>query len=86
MSAVRENENTNTNLLGMTPEGFAIRGFSPRDGSFFSNSQSRAGMRLAVIGPTVAANLFPGLDPVGLRFRIERVPFEVVGVTEAKGH
>jgi putative ABC transport system permease protein len=33
----------------------------------------------------VSTNLFPGVDPVGLRFRINMVPFEVIGVTEHKG-
>jgi len=38
-----------------------------------------------VLGPTVARNLFGKIDPVGLRVRIGRVPFEVVGVLAAKG-
>ena len=85
VSAVREEDNTNTNLLGIAPEGFAIRNFSLASGSFFDPGQSRASRRLAVIGPTVAENLFPGMNPVGQRFRIDRVPFEVLGVTEPKG-
>lgn len=85
VSAVRENENTNTTLLGMSPDGFSIRGVNLASGHFFSLEQSRAGRRLAVIGPTVAENLFPNMDPVGQRFRISRVPFEVTGVMEPKG-
>ncbi len=85
VSAVWETENTNTTLLGMSPEGLAIRDFSLASGCFFDQEQSRACRRLAVIGPTVAGNLFPGVDPVGQRFRINRVPFEVIGVTEPKG-
>jgi putative ABC transport system permease protein len=85
VSAVWETENTNTTLLGMSPAGFVIRDFSLASGYFFDQEQSRASRRLAVIGPTVAGNLFPGVDPLGQRFRINRVPFEVIGVTEAKG-
>ena len=65
VSAVWETENTNTTLLGMSPEGFAICDFSLASGSFFDREQSRACRRLAVIGPTVAGNLFPGVKPVG---------------------
>ena len=42
-------------------------------------------MRLAVLGATSAANLFGPEGPVGQRMRIGNVPFEVVGVLEAKG-
>jgi len=69
----------------MAREGFAIRNIRLASGRFFVPEEDRARRRLAVIGPTVAENLFPGIDPIGLQFRIGRVPFEVIGVTEPKG-
>jgi putative ABC transport system permease protein len=38
-----------------------------------------------VLGPTVAQKLFGTFDPVGEAFRIDRVPFTVIGVLESKG-
>ncbi len=80
-----ESENTNTNVLGMTSVGFRIRNISIALGRSFDQEENRARRRLAVLGPTVVKNLFGGIDPIGLRFRIGRVPFEVIGVTSQKG-
>jgi putative ABC transport system permease protein len=85
VSAVWEAENTNTTMLGMPREGFAIRNIKLARGRFFDPEEDRARRRLAVIGPTVAGNLFPGTNPLGMQFRIGRVPFEVIGLTEPKG-
>jgi len=41
---------------------------------------------VALIGQTVADNVFPGINPVGLRFRIRNVIFQVVGVLSVKGN
>jgi putative ABC transport system permease protein len=40
---------------------------------------------VAVIGPEVADELFPGRDPIGRTIRIGSYAFEVVGMTQAKG-
>jgi putative ABC transport system permease protein len=44
-----------------------------------------ANASVAVLGPTVAANLFGDGDPVGQSIKINGVPFRVIGVTAAKG-
>jgi putative ABC transport system permease protein len=75
----------NTTAVGMAPEGFSIRNFEVASGRPFTEAEDRARVRLAVLGPTVAVNLFGDSDPVGRLIRIERVPFEVVGVTKPKG-
>ena len=41
--------------------------------------------RVAVIGPEVAEELFPGLDPLGRTIRLGAESYQVVGVTVAKG-
>jgi putative ABC transport system permease protein len=41
--------------------------------------------RVAVLGSTVAEQLFPGQDPVGQQVRLRDVPFDIVGVLEVKG-
>lgn len=80
-----ESENTNTNVVGMEPDGFVIRNTIVASGRLFTSQESRARRRTAVLGPTVGRNLFGKTDPVGLRVRIGRVPFEVIGVLAAKG-
>jgi putative ABC transport system permease protein len=41
---------------------------------------------VALIGQTVAENVFPNINPVGLRFRIRNVIFQVGGVLASKGN
>jgi putative ABC transport system permease protein len=85
LSFRREDENANTNVVGITPEGFCIRNIAIAAGREFDAEENRARRRVAVLGPTAAANLFGRADPVGRRIRIGRVPFEVIGLTAPKG-
>lgn len=85
LAARFESENTNTNVVGMTPDGFRIRNIEVASGRSFDPEESRGRRRVAVLGPTVVKNLFGDIDPVGLSFRIGRVPFEVIGVAKPKG-
>jgi len=85
LAAEFESENTNTNVVGMTADGFRIRNIDIASGRFFDADESRGRRRVAVLGPTVVTNLFGDIDPIGLAFRIGRVHFEVIGVTRAKG-
>ena len=80
-----ESENANTNVIGMTPDGFRIRNIEVDSGRFFDTEESRGRRRVAILGPTVVRNLFGTDDPVGRKIRIGRVPFEVIGVTRPKG-
>jgi len=78
-------ENTNTLVLGTTPEGFGIRDINIAWGRNFTDEENRARRRVAVLGPTVAQNLFGSSDPIGCHIQIRRVLFEVIGVTVPKG-
>ncbi len=80
-----EAEMANTSVLGIDPEGLRIRNMAIASGRLFDQDECRGRRRVAIVGPTVVENLFLGSDPVGLTFRIGRVPFEVIGVTEPKG-
>jgi len=84
--AVRwEDETANTSVVGISPEGFRVRNITTASGRLFDADENKTKRRVAVVGPTVARNLFEGADPIGLQIRIGRVPFEVIGVTRAKG-
>jgi len=85
LAARFESENANTNVIGMTPDGFRIRNIEVDSGHFFDSEESRGRRRVAILGPTVVKNLFGIDDPNGQRIRLGRVPFEVIGVTHPKG-
>jgi putative ABC transport system permease protein len=81
-----DGQNWATSVQGTTPELFAIRTWRVASGSFFDAEDDAAGAKVAVLGRTVAQNLFgPYVDPVGEIVRVGHVPFEVVGVAAAKG-
>jgi putative ABC transport system permease protein len=79
------NQNWKTNVQGTTPEFLEIRNFKVASGTFFSTSDDSARARVAVLGQTVAANLFGSASPIGQTIRINAAPFRVVGVLESKG-
>jgi putative ABC transport system permease protein len=79
------NRNWNTTVIGTSPAYLELRNYKLADGTDFDNSDLNAYRRVAVIGPTVAENLFGNINPVGQTIRIGRLQFEVIGVTEVKG-
>lgn len=82
---VAGNQNWNTQVQGTTPEFLAIRNMSVDAGSFFTSQAVAARDRVAVIGSTVAASLFPNSSPIGQTIRINQSPFRVIGVLASKG-
>jgi putative ABC transport system permease protein len=69
----------------MGADGLHVRNFRLASGRVFDGDEARAATRVAILGPTAAANLFGSSDPVGLQIRIRKVPFEVIGLTVPKG-
>ncbi len=74
-----------TKVLGTSPAFPGVRRFVLQAGRFFDGEDDRAARRVAVLGSRVAETLFPGEDPTGRSIRIRGVPYEVIGVLEAKG-
>jgi putative ABC transport system permease protein len=74
-----------TKALGTTSSFFRIRDFGLAEGRFFAEDEDEGSARLAVLGATLAASLFPREDPIGQEIRIGQVTFEVVGTLIAKG-
>lgn len=78
--------NWNTDIIGTTPSYMDVRSWSLSDGFGFSDSDIRSSTRVALIGKTVAQNIFgEDIDPVGKTIRIKQSPFVVLGVLESKG-
>ena len=79
------NENWSTQILGESDQYFNIRQWPIVQGQGFSEGDVRSANKVAVIGKTVADQLYPGEDPVGQIIRIKNSPFTVTGVLLAKG-
>jgi len=78
--------NTNTQVIGITSEYNKVRNLDIASGSFISEGNLNGMSKVAVLGPQTAADLFgEGVNPVGKKIRINKVAFNVVGVTESKG-
>ena len=77
--------NWRTTINGVDTDYQVIRDWPTIYGRFFDASEVRAMRKVAVLGKTVADNLFPGEDPVGQQIRIRNVPFQIIGVLAEKG-
>jgi putative ABC transport system permease protein len=83
--AIAQGSNWRTTINGVSTDFLAIRNWNVSSGEFFTDADVQSGRKVAVIGATVAKNLFPDQDPVGAQMQIGKVPFTVVGVMQAKG-
>ena len=78
-------QNWSSNVIGTTPAYLDARAWTIVQGAGFGESDVRSSTRVAVIGKTVAENLFRDEDPVGKTMRIQQNPFIVIGVLGSKG-
>ena len=79
------NNNWGTSIQGVTPAYLTIRDFSIERGVGFTSKDIESANRVALLGKTVADNLFGGGDPVGQIIRIKNVPLTVIGLLSPKG-
>ena len=79
------NQNWTTRAEGVGVDYMQVRGRALAAGDFFSEADIRGAARVAVIGQTIATELFGGGDPVGQTIRVRNLPFRVVGTLVAKG-
>ena len=70
---------------GVSTTYLNIREWPIESGTSFDQQDMRLNRKVAVLGKTVADNLFPGMDPIGQQIRLRNVPFRVVGVLSSKG-
>jgi len=80
------NTNTNTTVLGTTPNYLEVRKYSIAQGRMFTEGDDKASRRVAVLGSAVVDNLgVVASSLVGQNVRIGGMLFEVVGVLASKG-
>ena len=85
VQAISAQGNWRTRVNGVSTDFQTIRDWPVSSGVFFSDSDQRAMRKVAVLGNTVAQNLYPGTDPVGQQIQLRDVPFKIIGVLSPKG-
>lgn len=79
------NKNTNTTIVGTSPDYLVTANFTVENGKFFSENDILYRKRVCVLGKTVVDNLFETKDPVGKTVKIRNIGFHVLGVMKEKG-
>lgn len=78
-------KNWTTQVMGVNSNFQYINNWTVKSGRFITDTQVQRRERVAVIGSTVATNLFGNEDPVGKDIRVKNTPYKVIGVLETKG-
>ncbi|HJT60546.1 MAG TPA: ABC transporter permease [Burkholderiales bacterium] len=79
------NSNWSTQIYGTTPEYLDVRQWPLVSGRTFEPAEMAGAAKVALIGATVAKQLFGAADPLDQSIRIKRVPFTIIGVLDVKG-
>jgi putative ABC transport system permease protein len=85
VNVVVGNANWVTQINGSSAEIQDVRDWPLKSGRFYDAVEASSRAKVAVIGATVARELFGETDPVGSVIRMNNVPFQVVGVLSPKG-
>ena len=77
--------NWTAQVFGAYPDIQITQGYRIEQGAFFSHADVSSGNTVAVLGQTVAKQLFPNGNAVGQHVRLGSVDFSVVGVLKPLG-
>ncbi|OIO62546.1 MAG: multidrug ABC transporter substrate-binding protein [Candidatus Marinimicrobia bacterium CG1_02_48_14] len=77
--------NWNTTIYGVNTDYFKIRNWELESGSEFTERANKTRSKVALLGKTVADQLFPNQEATGQKIRIRNIPFTVIGVLKSKG-
>jgi putative ABC transport system permease protein len=75
----------NTAVIGCEPDYFEIKHWNVTAGQVFDSNHQTSASRVALLGRTVATDLFGDESPVAQHILINRVPFTVIGVLAERG-
>ncbi len=82
---VYQRENSNTRLIGITPEYLSVRSFEIEKGQSITSTHINMASQVIILGPDVVENLFGFREPIGQTIRVNGRDFEVIGVMKSKG-
>ena len=90
MSSSEVVKNTNATLDGVTIQGTtsdfpSVRDMEIEDGRYFTQREVDRNQKIAVLGHTIAEELFGDADPIGLAITIDTTKFTVIGVFTERG-
>ncbi|MEJ1160798.1 ABC transporter permease [Prosthecomicrobium sp. N25] len=85
VQVVAGNLNWQSRVNGVDNRMFEARDWELDAGRLFTEDEEKRGGKVAIIGWTVADQLFGDRNPIGETIRVARVPFEVIGVMRPKG-
>lgn len=85
VTAVVDGVNWPTQISGVHPDYLEIRDWTMADGRMFSVVDVERSNRVAVLGQTVAEELFPSGGALGASIRLNSQPFEVIGILSERG-
>ena len=83
--AISQQGNWRTRVQGVSTDYQQIRDWGVSSGTFFTEADQKGARKVALLGSTVAKNLYPNGDPIGQQLQIRDVPFTVLGVLSSKG-
>ena len=82
----QQKNSTSLQVSGVTPEYQEVRNTRAAEGSFISDQDVASRARVAVLGANITERLFEeGEYPIGRTIKINRIPFQVIGIMEEKG-
>jgi putative ABC transport system permease protein len=84
-TVIHEDKNTNTVIYGGTTNYGDAWEWNTESGDYFTEEDMGSMARVAVIGKTVANELYGNADPIGTNIKIENVNFKVIGVLTLRG-
>ena len=79
------NQNWSTSIGGTTASYLFIRNYEILSGRNFVAEDNKNCSKVAIIGNTVATELFGDVDPINKTMRIGNVPFRIIGLLKSKG-
>ena len=85
VQVVAANANWSTLAYGTLPEYLEVRDWPLASGRNFEEVEHAGSAKVAVIGQTVAQQLFGDADPIDQLIRVRKVPLQVIGVLARKG-
>lgn len=79
------NQNWQTTVYGTTASYLSIKSYEILTGRNFTKEDIQNSAKVAIIGSTVATELFGDMNPVGKTIRVDGVPFRITGLLKTKG-
>ncbi|NOY42557.1 MAG: FtsX-like permease family protein [Planctomycetes bacterium] len=72
-------------MRGVGEDFLVVRNWQLHSGGFFTARDIHSAAKTCVIGQTLVAKLFQTRNPIGQKIRVKNIPFQVIGVLQAKG-